>query len=253
MEKPSLHEGVDRDKSTSSLQTGELTLGKWQDRLLPWMMRMVIFLACFFFVASLIQLAYLHWRIENAPKLDSLTPLSLQNRDATPSFEEDLIISNTEVLAKLEGYVLQRRYHMANVTLMSRVWTRYLGFVTGMILALLGAVFILGKVQGKASEAEGKAMGTEFSFKSTSPGLMLAFLGTVLMIATMSIHHDIAITDQPVYIGLRNEANKNVEIEAPPQKPTQSETKTMEALPGYIAPKNLKDIIVDEGDADDSG
>jgi hypothetical protein len=49
------------------------------------------------------------------------------------------------VAAVLEADALQRRYHQANANMLARVWTRQLGFITGMLLALVGAAFILGR------------------------------------------------------------------------------------------------------------
>ena len=43
---------------------------QWQNRLLPWMIRMVVGLTAFFFIASLAQLFYLHWEISTAPVLN---------------------------------------------------------------------------------------------------------------------------------------------------------------------------------------
>jgi hypothetical protein len=66
---------------------------------------------------------------------------------------------------------------------MSRLWTTYLGFVTGMIFALVGAMFVLGKLESDPSELKTK-VGTalDTSFKSASPGLVLAVLGVIAYI-----------------------------------------------------------------------
>jgi hypothetical protein len=83
---------------------------------------------------------------------------------------------------------------------MSRVWTSYLGFVTGMVLALVGAAFILGKLQEPVSELSTALQGTSISLKSASPGLLLAALGTILMLATIITHHRIDVVDKAVYL-----------------------------------------------------
>lgn len=170
---------------------------RWQTKLLPFMVIMLSVLTLFFFAASVIQLYYLHHRIEIYPELDMDKALHI-----TGNLRDSDIMSYTQwkTLSMLEGYALQRRYHQANVLLMSRIWTRYLGFVTGMILAMVGAAFILGKLRETESRIESESAAGKFSITSASPGLILACLGTVLMITTMIVHHDIEVKDDAVFL-----------------------------------------------------
>ncbi len=173
----------------------------WQEKLLPVMTSMLIVLTLFFFAASFIQLYYLHGRIEKTPNLDLKPALSMRENDGSYTNESDEIeLIRWKTLSMLEANALARRYHQANVSLMSRIWTRYLGFVTGMILALVGAAFILGKLrEPKANLAvEGAALG-KFHIASASPGLILAFLGTILMVTTMVTHNEIEVKDSSLY------------------------------------------------------
>jgi hypothetical protein len=174
---------------------GEAANPGGQERLLPLMVGMVVVLTLFFFVASFVQLGYLHRRIEHGPPLD--LPAIL--KDSTVAWQQKLA-PEFKALAVLESNALERRYHQANVLLMSRVWTRYLGFVTGMILALVGAVFILGKLREEASELRARGIGGALSLRSTSPGLVLATLGVGLMAITLVTHQEIATSDAPVYL-----------------------------------------------------
>jgi hypothetical protein len=102
--------------------------------------------------------------------------------------------------AEMEVQVVTRRYRQATVLLMSRVWTLYLGFVTGMILALVGAAFILGRLQESASEVSVASPAGTWGLKSASPGIILAVLGTVLMLTTILTNHRIDVTDAAVYL-----------------------------------------------------
>lgn len=181
----------DEDGNDTSLPSA---IQRWQKRLLPLMTWMVVGLTLFFFIASFAQLAYLHVTIEDAPtaSVDSLAvPENAQSPEQARRFN---------ALAQLEGSVLAHRYHQANVFLMSRVWARYLGFVTGMILALVGAAFILGKLREETTELSAEGIGGTFSFRSASPGLVLAVLGVILMTTTIVTHHQISTADSPVYI-----------------------------------------------------
>jgi hypothetical protein len=160
---------------------------------------MIVGLTIFFFAASLVQLYYLDTRIEKLPAPDyvryGLAPDTA--RVAQPSPE-------LRLLASLDLTLMERRYHQANVFLMGRLWISYLGFVTGMILALVGAVFILGKLREDTTEASGKAPGgIEAALRTSSPGIVLAALGVVLMIATIVTNHPIHTADSAVFLGSR--------------------------------------------------
>lgn len=180
-----------------SPQTEAPRITMWQKRLLPFMISMLSVLTLFFFIASLIQIYYLQSRIEQSPELDLNPALSMLEGAATAG--DKLDYARWKTLSILEGNALQRRYHQANALLMSRVWTRYLGFVTGMILAMVGAAFILGKLREPYSKLDADSALWKFSITSASPGLILAVLGTILMLTTMVTHFEIEVRDVPLY------------------------------------------------------
>jgi hypothetical protein len=138
---------------------------------------------------------HLRQSIERRPVLDAAVVLG----DQQGAWQQELP-GEFKALAILEAGALDRRYHQANVLLMSRVWARYLGFVTGMILALVGAVFILGKLREESSEISAQGVGGGLSMRSTSPGLVLATLGVALMAMTIVTHFEITTTDSPIYL-----------------------------------------------------
>ena len=173
---------------------------KWQKKLLPFMVVVLSLLMLFFFTATAFQLYYLHQRIEQSPELNLNPALAaLESNPAGASEKDKLQIFRWKTLAILEGNALQRRYHQANVLLMSRIWTGYLGFITGMILALVGATFILGKLRELESKVDAGNEGWKFSMTTASPGLILALLGTILMITTILGRSEIKVNDGQLY------------------------------------------------------
>lgn len=176
---------------------------RWQKRLLPFMVGMIALLTLFFLAASFYQLYYLHKRIERCPTLNLEPALSMLDSTALNITDLDkLEFARWKTLSTLEGYTLERRYHQANVFLMSRIWKNYLGFVTGMILALVGAVFILGKLREPTSKLDAESSIWKFSLTTASPGLLLALLGTILMITTIVSHKRIEVQDRSTYTQL---------------------------------------------------
>src|SRR5215471_3551722 len=103
-------------------------------------------------------------------------------------------------LLLLESDALDKRYHQASALLMSRIWTKHPSFLTGMVLALLGATFILGKLSEGTSNISGGGAGWKADISSASPGIILAFFGTVLLSISLVVQPPIEVEDKPVYI-----------------------------------------------------
>ena len=108
-------------------------------------------------------------------------------------------------LARMEEKSLDRRYSQGGLLLASRIFTKYLGFFTGMIMAIVGAVFIIGKLQENSSDIEG-AVGEQMKLKivSSSPGIIFGVLGTVLMLSSILQHAEIELKDQPLFLNPYN-------------------------------------------------
>lgn len=189
---------------------------RWQNKLLPLMVRMLVGLTIFFLAASFVQLIYLHSRIEKGPVL----PNNILTAAGGNGFRE---INAPNVL--LEAHVIDLRYHQANVFLMARIWTNYLGFVTGMTLALVGAAFILGKLEMPLTSMEGRAERATLSLKTASPGITLSVLGVVLMMTTIIVQHPIETKDVAVYVGPRVQSPESLmPPEAAPKPPFTTTT-----------------------------
>ena len=186
-------------KVPSQKKTKSVT-ARWQERLLPTMVNLLIGLTLFFFATTLAQMAYLHWSILQYQTLEVSSASSEKLLESATTFEEIKNARETETVLEMEAYLIQRRYHHASVALMAGLWIRYLGFITGMILALVGASFILGKLREPATELTGKASGVDFSLKSASPGIILAVLGVILMFTTIVNKDVYEVQDAPVYV-----------------------------------------------------
>ena len=110
---------------------------------------------------------------------------------------------------------------------MARIWTRYLSFVTGMILCMVGASFILGKIEIASSTIDGKTPQLDFSIKTASPGIILAAFGTILMLTSVLVHNEIKVTDGPAYLHLKflgvQENNKPGALKLEPEHETISD------------------------------
>ena len=189
----------DKVKPSETAKTEQDDLLKWQEKVLPTMRAMLIGLTIFFFIPSLIQLGYLHQSIFEGSKIDKFELPDLLSTSTDKTYQETLTAGHVQSMIALESYVLERRYHQANVILMTSAWIRYLGFATGMILSLIGASFILGKMQEASSRVEGDSPLWRLSLQSSSPGIIMVALGVMLMATTIVGRHEIKVTDRPVY------------------------------------------------------
>jgi hypothetical protein len=178
----------------------EAGLDQWQTRLLPFMTKIIALVTAFFLLASLVQVVLLQIWIGRSPELAPTSLPSVLSEETLKSSEQVLAAGRFEALAKLELLTVGLRYHQANALLMSRVWVRYLGFVTGMILSLIGATFILGKLREPPVDISSTVAAAQFSFVGASPGIFLVLAGLVLMLTTVAIHRGIEVTDAYVYV-----------------------------------------------------
>jgi len=116
-------------------------------------------------------------------------------------YTSDLEYYKWIALVKLEQESFYRRYNQAELLLMSRIFTKYLGFFTGMILAIVGAVFIIGRIREDATNIEGTvAEKARFKLVTSSPGIIFGLLGTALMMTTILHHRDIEVRDHALYL-----------------------------------------------------
>jgi hypothetical protein len=184
-------------------RAGPRELASWQRLVLPVMVLAVVAAGVFFAVEIVMELRTLYPRLEQAPT--TLTPHFERFEESQPEVSASLDYLRYKTLVLLESDALQRRYQQVNAAMLSRVWTRQMGFLTGMLMALIGSAFILGRLEVRETtlSAEGSAPGTaglKGALGTSSPGIVLATLGAVLMGITITIPGQIATTDTPVYL-----------------------------------------------------
>lgn len=189
-------DGVVRPKDSKE----EGTLSRWQQHLSPFIVLLIAGTGLYFLINSSIEMDGL------SDNMDQLKPVSLEVlvpddllRDQTLSEEGRISLVKWRTLAAAESEVLNRRYRYANTNLVAAVWLRYLGFVTGMILSLLGAALLWGKLNVPITELSGEGGGVKGQLKTSSPGIVLCVLGAMLMMTAMLNRYEISVVDRPVY------------------------------------------------------
>ena len=137
----------------------------WHRRLLPFMMGSLIVMGLLFFVLTVWQFREFEARLTvSSIDLDRALQ-AVQRVSLTDGAYRDWYLR-----AVLEEAALRHRYQQNSAVVHTRAWTRYMGFLTGMILALTGCVFVLGKLREEVS-VSGKAHGIEANLTTASPGI----------------------------------------------------------------------------------
>jgi hypothetical protein len=174
-------------------------LERWRRRLLPFMVRFIVALAGIFFAMSIFDVLQVNKAIFAGHDADVRAEMQqqLMRKPAETLTAEELMHSS---LLILEADALDKRYHQASALLMSRVWTKHLAFLTGMVLAFLGATFVLGRLSESVSTISGSGGNWKTEISSASPGIILAFFGTVLLAISLLVQNNIDVQDTPVYV-----------------------------------------------------
>lgn len=197
----SRHEPLTPDHDMSkAARARALSKAQWQRKVLPIMIGVLIAAMLAFLVLSFVQGAALGKAIQAAPSLEVAPVLSSVNCASVGGDAVRARCLEWKVAVMLEQHTINRRYHQANVALLVRVTVKYLGFLTGMLMSLVGAVFVLGRLTEATSKLAAQGAFGKFTIATVSPGLILALLGTVLMISTVLTNPPTDVVDGNVYL-----------------------------------------------------
>lgn len=185
-------DSADAEKRKQAKRLKELA--DWQTKLLPFMMTGLAVMAVLFFVGTFWNYAGLHSRLAlSEPEIvDTLE--KVRSSQATTSAYQDWYMR-----VVLEERAMRSRHHQNTAVIESRVWTRFMGFMTGMMMVMCGCIFILGKLEA-AFDGSLKTPSAEGALKTSSPGLVLAVAGTVLIAISLMVSVTVEVTDRPVYL-----------------------------------------------------
>jgi hypothetical protein len=174
---------------------------QWQRRLLPFMSGFIVAMAALFFLFSGLHLYQMtsYIQTEHGQDIRSLIESEIAKPTGQKLTSEDVM---QHAVLLLEADTLDKRYHQAGALLMSRIWSRQLAFITGMVLSFVGAIFILGKMSEASSNISGGYAEWKVAITSASPGIILSFFGTVLLISSLFVKATLDVSDGPAYLNV---------------------------------------------------
>ena len=94
-------------------------------------------------------------------------------------------------------FIRQRR---TNAALANRTWLRFMSLIFGTVLVVIGALFVLGRVTAPPANASVQWDSLRLSLASSSPGIVLALLGCLLIGLPNLAKQRIAVRDHPAYM-----------------------------------------------------
>ncbi len=172
----------------------------WQRRLLPFMISTLALLTIFVVVSNIYQTGIMQRHIASLKELELEPAWESVKVENTPALADRIAWAQWQTLALLESQAMRSRYHYASVAMMGRVYILHLGFATGVVMALVGATFILGKLRESSSSVKADTGSWRLAFQSNSPGLILSLLGTVLILATIWARSELDVRDSRLFL-----------------------------------------------------
>jgi hypothetical protein len=174
-------------------KVGQSETISWQKELLPFM-KWVIGIGA---AITLILVAFNMAAVYSFVKYDEQSVVEQYLKDNPYNYGPEVI----KAMARLDEESLVRRHQFARISILTTTIMKFIGFIIGFILSVFGTVFVLGKINlEKETEIKtGEKLGN-LSFKSTSPGLVMIFLGVVLIGFMSQISNMADISDGSNYL-----------------------------------------------------
>ncbi|TCC99930.1 hypothetical protein [Pedobacter psychroterrae] len=162
----------------------------WQKLLLPFFISGIGILAIIFMLFFFVETNEIQKALAKPPTFaEKSDKIKLPER-----------ITKWNDLYALEKFTLSNRYYHAQLLVRSRMLTLNLSFLTGITLAFIGAIFILGKFSETPTDMCAGSDKISLKILSGSPGIILSILGVILICFSISSKSTIDVTDAPTYI-----------------------------------------------------
>ncbi|MGL4541697.1 MAG: hypothetical protein ACRCUI_04215 [Polymorphobacter sp.] len=194
-----------------------IELASWRRRLMPFAIVMILFGSAFFIWVSYQQFSDIAGSIKASSGGNEIVQVIIGDQGA----------ANPMPMAEKAQLLMAERAQRANLSrasasLLVSLWTRNMGFVTGMILAMVGATFILSRLDDAGSQLSAEQGMIKGSLKTSSPGIVLVVLGTVLMVIAMSVRYTESGKDSSQTAAATAPSNPPVSVALPEDGPADS-------------------------------
>ncbi|HEX5150461.1 MAG TPA: hypothetical protein VFW07_03370 [Parafilimonas sp.] len=175
---------------------GEEAFQKMYNRIVPFVIIIPVFFLIVFIAVSMIQLRDINARIEEGNSQTVKDMISrIPGKDTLSEAYKQFL-----ALAVLEEESLGERYRQGHYSLVSRSFKQYLGFFTGIIMVIVGSLFVLLKLREKIDSSASRGEGWKFTLVTNSPGVVFGILGAALISIASSAKDTITVRDSGLYL-----------------------------------------------------
>lgn len=132
------------------------------------------------------------------PKTEALSVLKTAEFSSAP----DAVQSDFALLL-LEHDAQHLRTKRAQSLVGARLFVQSIAVIAGISLLVMGSSIVFARIKTTPSQINAQNNSSSFSFGTSSPGLILALFGTVLIVSalTVSLYSKTLTTDVPVFLG----------------------------------------------------
>jgi hypothetical protein len=183
-------------KQTTKMTNPDLSFQKVYNRIIPVVIIIPVLFLIFFIVVSMNQLHEINLRIEEGQSKAVKEMLNKAIISETGNEQYNRFI----ILATLEEESLDERYRQGHYTLVSRSFKQFLGFFTGIIMVIVGSVFILLKLREQVNLDVSQELSLKGSLSTSSPGVAFGIVGAVLISIASLTKDTITIRDSGLYL-----------------------------------------------------
>jgi hypothetical protein len=169
---------------------------KVYNRIILFVLGIPVFFLILFTIVSMFQLREINSRIEEGQSQTVKEMIGrINQRDSLSELYQQFL-----TLAVLEEESLGERYRQGHYSLVSRSFKQFLGFFTGIIMVIVGCVFVLLKLRENINASGSQGESLKFALITNSPGVVFGVVGAVLIGLTATTNDKITVRDSGLYL-----------------------------------------------------
>ena len=182
--------------TTSPHSKADEDFKKMYNKIVPFVIIIPVLFLILFIIVSMVQLRDINSKIEEGQSQGVKEMIShmYKNDTATEAYKQFLTLAN------LEEESLAERYRQGHYSLVSRSFKQYLGFFTGIIMVIVGSLFVLLKLREQIDTTATRGESWKFSLVTNSPGVVFSIVGAALISIASTTNDKIAVRDSGLYL-----------------------------------------------------
>lgn len=116
------------------------------------------------------------------------------------NFREDIKLGDFEVAETENPQLIQTilRYDLAGKILLANSSRKNIAFLIGTLMAIFGSLLVISKIESTIDANIDTFDKAKFNITTTSPGVFIVFLGTIIILVTIFMRDSYSVNDGPI-------------------------------------------------------